>query len=117
MSDLERLTRPQAEVFRRLHYGPGNAGAALAGDIDPAAGETLARRYFGPIPAGATPPAVPTVEPEQRGERRVRVEFDAEPQIMIAYHRPGLGHPDGVRGALRAHGLAEWHSYTRCLDD
>jgi predicted Zn-dependent peptidase len=37
---------------------------------------------------------VATVEPEQRGERRVRVEFDAEPQILMAYHRPGLGHPD-----------------------
>ena len=94
MSDLERLTRPQAEAFRRLHYVPGNAVATLVGDIDPAAVETLARRYFGPIPAGPLPPDVPTVEPEQRGERRVRVEFDAEPQILIAYHRPGLGHPD-----------------------
>ena len=94
MSDLERLTRPQAEGFRRRHYVPGNAVAALVGDIDPAAVEALARRYFGPIPGGALPPAVPTVEPEQRGERRVRVEFDAEPQILIAYHRPGLGHPD-----------------------
>ena len=94
MSDLERLTRPQAEEFRRAHYVPGNAVAALVGDIDPAAVEALARRYFGPIPAGAPPPGVPTVEPEQRGERRVRVEFDAEPQILVAYHRPGLGHPD-----------------------
>jgi predicted Zn-dependent peptidase len=34
------------------------------------------------------------VEPEQRGERRVEVEFDAEPSIVIGYHKPGLGHPD-----------------------
>jgi len=94
ISDIDRLTRPQAEQFHRLHYVPGNAVAALVGDIDPATVEALARRYFGPIPAGPLPPDVPTVEPEQRGERRVRVEFDAEPQIMIAYHRPGLGHPD-----------------------
>ncbi len=35
-----------------------------------------------------------TVEPEQRGERRVEVEFDAEPAIVIGYHKPALGHPD-----------------------
>jgi predicted Zn-dependent peptidase len=94
MSDLETLTRPQAEAFRRAHYVPGNAVAALVGDIDPDAVQALARRYLGPIPAGDPPPGVATVEPAQGGERRVRVEFDAEPQVYIAYHRPGLGHPD-----------------------
>jgi predicted Zn-dependent peptidase len=34
------------------------------------------------------------VEPEQRGERRVEVEFDAEPAVVIGFHKPGLGHPD-----------------------
>jgi len=29
-------------------------------------------------------------EPEQNGERRVMVRYDAEPQMMIAYHKPTL---------------------------
>ncbi len=93
-SDLERVTRPQAEVFRRAHYVPSNAVATLVGDVDPAAVESLARRYFAPIPAAPAAPGVGTLEPEQSGERRVQVQFDAEPQIMIAFHKPALADPD-----------------------
>lgn len=94
MSDLQRLTRPQAETFRHLYYVPNNAVGAIVGDIDPGAAEALLRRYFDAIPKGPAPPPSATVEPPQAGERRVTVEFDAEPQILIAYHKPGLQHPD-----------------------
>jgi predicted Zn-dependent peptidase len=33
-------------------------------------------------------------EPPQEGERRIEVEFDAEPQLMIGYHKPTLPHFD-----------------------
>ncbi|HUD70841.1 MAG TPA: pitrilysin family protein [Dongiaceae bacterium] len=92
-SDLERVTRPQAETFRRAHYVPANAVATLVGDVDPAAVESLARRYFAPIAATPAAPGVGTLEPEQSGERRVQVQFDAEPQIMIAFHKPALADP------------------------
>ncbi len=94
MSDLQHLTRPEAEAFRKIYYVPNNAVGALVGDIDPVAAEALLRRYFGPIPAGPTPPQPVTVEPPQPGERRVNVAFDAEPQLMIAFHKPALMHPD-----------------------
>jgi predicted Zn-dependent peptidase len=41
-----------------------------------------------------SPPPVITAEPEQHGERRVEVEFDAEPIVLIGYHKPPIGHPD-----------------------
>jgi predicted Zn-dependent peptidase len=104
MSDLERLTRPQAMEFRRAYYVPNNAVAALVGDVDPAAAERLIRRYFGGLPAGAPPPPVITVEPSQAGERRAAVEFDAEPEILVGFHKPTRPHPDdpvfGVIDAL-----------------
>jgi hypothetical protein len=34
-----------------------------------------------------------TEEPPQRGERRVEIEFDAEPALAIGYHKPTIGHP------------------------
>jgi predicted Zn-dependent peptidase len=33
-------------------------------------------------------------EPEQSGERRVEVEFDANPGLIIGYHKPALPHFD-----------------------
>jgi len=35
-----------------------------------------------------------TTEPPYAGERRVEVEYAAEPQILIGFHKPGTGHPD-----------------------
>ena len=94
LSDLEHLTRPAAMEFRRRHYLPGNAVGALAGDVDPVAAEGLIRRYFGGIPAGPAPSGPVTAEPPQTGERRIAVEFDAEPQLMIAFHKAVWPSPD-----------------------
>jgi predicted Zn-dependent peptidase len=93
-SDLDHLTRPAAMEFRRRHYLPNNAVGALVGDIDPAAAERLLRRYFGAIPGGPVASGPPTVEPAQTGERRVTVEFDAEPQLMLAFHKDVWPSPD-----------------------
>jgi len=94
MSDLEHLTRPEALAFRRSYYLPNNAVGTLVGQIDPEQAEQLLRRYFGDLPKGPPPPQPPTAEPPQQGERRIRVEFDAEPALMIAYHKPNWPDPD-----------------------
>jgi predicted Zn-dependent peptidase len=92
--DIEGLTPAVTEQFFRAHYGPANAVVSLVGDIDPSKVITLVEEAFGRIPPGGVPPRVMTVEPPQRGERRVEVEFDAEPVLLIGYHKPGLEHPD-----------------------
>jgi predicted Zn-dependent peptidase len=94
MSDLEHLTRPQAAEFRRGFYVPNNAVGALVGDIDPAQAERLVRRYFGGIPAGVPPQGPVTAETSQGGERRIAVEFDAEPEVMVAFHKAVWPSPD-----------------------
>jgi predicted Zn-dependent peptidase len=93
-SDLEHLTRPSAMEFRRRHYVPGNAVGALVGDIDPAAAERLIRRYFGGLPTGTAAPGPATVEAPQTGLRRITVEFDAEPEVMLAFHKDVWPSPD-----------------------
>jgi predicted Zn-dependent peptidase len=94
MSDLEHLTRPQAAEFRRGFYAPNNAVGALVGDIDPAQVERLVRRYFGGIPKGPPPQGPVTAETPQTGERRTAVEFDAEPEVMVAFHKAVWPSPD-----------------------
>lgn len=93
-SDIQALTPAETERFFRAHYGPNNAVIGIVGDIDPREVIALVERTFGKIPAAPPPPPVVTVEPPQRGERRVEVEFDAEPSLLIGYHKPAIGHPD-----------------------
>lgn len=93
-SDILSLTPADTEAFFKTHYGPNRATIALVGDINPREVIALIEQTFGNIPAAPQPPPFVTVEPEQRGERRVEVEFDAEPAIVIGYHKPTLGHPD-----------------------
>ncbi|TKS58310.1 MAG: peptidase M16 [Nitrospira sp.] len=93
-SDILSLTPAETETFFKTHYGPNRATIALVGDFNPKEVIALIEHTFGKIPAAPASPLPATVEPEQRGERRVEVEFDAEPSIVIGYHKPGLGHPD-----------------------
>jgi predicted Zn-dependent peptidase len=93
-SDILSLTPADTEAFFKTYYGPGNATIAIVGDIDPKEVMTLIQQTFGTIPASPPQPPIVTVEPPQRGERRVEVEFDAEPSLIIGYHKPALGHPD-----------------------
>jgi predicted Zn-dependent peptidase len=63
---------------------------ALVGDIDPAETIALVERYFGDIDPGVSVMPVTAVEPPQNGEKRRHVQFDAEPQLSMAFHKPTL---------------------------
>ena len=93
-SDILSLTPADTEAFFKAHYGPGNATIAIVGDINPKDVMILIEQTFGKIPAAPPQAPIITVEPPQRGERRVEVEFDAEPSVAIGFHKPALGHPD-----------------------
>ncbi len=94
MSDLQTLTRPEAEAFFKAHYGPSNLTIAIVGDVDPANVKRLAQKYFAGIPSGPKPEPVETEEPPQRGERRVTVQDAAQPIVLIGYHQPSVNHGD-----------------------
>lgn len=96
MSDIRTLTRPEAEAFFKKYYAPSNLTIAIVGDVDPQQIRRLAERYFGYVASGGKPEPVETVEPPQRGERRVIVEDPSQPCLMIGYHRSAFGHPDSA---------------------
>ena len=96
MSDLETLTRAEAEAFFRKYYVPSNMTVAIVGDVDPDRVETLAAQYFGRLPHRPDPERVETVEPPQLGERRVTVEDPAQPFVLIGYHKPAINHRDNA---------------------
>lgn len=96
MSDLQTLTRKEADAFFKRYYSPSNLAVAIVGDVDPARIKVLAEEYFAGIPSGPKPEPVETVEPPQLGERRVIVEDQSQPIIGIGYHKPGINHPDNA---------------------
>lgn len=93
-SDLETMSRDDVSRYYDDFYGPDNAVLAVVGDIDLDRVEGWVHEYLGPIPAGREPPAVFAEEPGQRGERRVEVEWDAEPALRIGWHVPATLHAD-----------------------
>ncbi|NLT65362.1 MAG: insulinase family protein [Acidobacteria bacterium] len=94
MSDLQTVTREEAEEFFRKYYVPSNMIVAIVGDVQPARVKELAARYFGRIPGKPEPEAVETVEPRQIGERRVVISDPAQPFVLVGYHKPGINHED-----------------------
>jgi predicted Zn-dependent peptidase len=101
-SEIQAVGRNSALEYFRRYYGPNNAVVAIVGDLQVDSMKAWATRYFGDIPAGAEHKAVVTQEPPQRGERRIQVEFDASPSVLIGYHVPGAQHPDAPALAVLA---------------
>jgi len=87
-SDIENFRLPEAVAFYKKYYVPANITIGIAGDVDPKECRRLADKYFSILPAGPLPSGVRTVEPLQKGERRVQVESPAQPFMAIAYKRP-----------------------------
>ena len=86
-SDIEGWKITDLQDYYRQYYAPNNAVMFIVGDIEPEAAFKLAEQYLASIPAQPAPPAVTTKEPPQLGERRIRIERDAQtPLIAMAWH-------------------------------
>jgi predicted Zn-dependent peptidase len=93
-SDIRQLSRTKAESFLKRYYAPNNAIMAVVGDIKPAEVIQLVERYFGEIQPGTPVPEVAAQEEPQQGERRVELLGDAEPELVIGFHKTAIGSDD-----------------------
>jgi zinc protease len=89
-ADLDAATLGDVQKFFRTYYAPNNAVLLMVGDLDPAEGFALAKRYFEDIPQGPSTPRADVTEPPQTEERRGEVEekFGPLPAIAIGYTLP-----------------------------
>jgi predicted Zn-dependent peptidase len=95
-SDVSHLTRPEVQAFFDKYYGAANATVAIVGDFDTAKVIPMIDHYFGPMRAGEKTPRRVTVEPPQDGERRVELEANYQPAVILGYHRPDALSDDAV---------------------
>ena len=88
-SDIRGWKMQDLQAFYRTHYAPNNCTLVVVGDVSPEEVFALARRHLEPIPRQAPPEPVRTREPEQLGERRLRIERKAQtPLLQLAYKAP-----------------------------
>ena len=95
MADLESMTRDDLYGHYRRYYAPNNAIAVAVGDFKTR--EMLARikELFGGARPKDLPKLSPRPEPEQRGERRVRLTGEGETAYLdVMYHAPNATDPD-----------------------
>ncbi len=94
-SDVENVRVQDCRAFFDAYYAPNNLVIVVAGDFDAASTLERIRRRFGGLEPAPEIPRNPTVEPEQRGERRTEVHFELRsPIFLAAWHAPPTGHKD-----------------------
>jgi len=88
-SDIKNWTKQDLENYFHTYYVPNNCVVVIVGDVRFVWVKTLAEKYFAQIPSGPKPRDIHTVEPEQKGEKRVFVKRDVpSPYLLFAYHVP-----------------------------
>jgi len=100
-SDLEGMNVGDLRDWYRLWYAPNNATLVVVGDVDTDEVFALAEKHFGPLKPERLSALKRRAEPEQRGEKRIRVKAPAkEPYLVMGYKATALGQ-----------GAKEWEPY------
>lgn len=94
-SDVERVQHADLVDFYRRHYHPANAVLAVVGDVRIEEVRRRVTELFASHEKRPETDPVRTVEPVQRGERRLRVEGQGGSRRFVwAYRAPEVGHAD-----------------------
>lgn len=89
--EMEQLSRDDALEFYETYYAPNAAILIVAGDVDPAEVEELAKQHYGPLkPTIDLPERERPQEPPQLSERRLVYEDPrvAQPYVIRTYLAP-----------------------------
>lgn len=90
-SDINNLTRAQAQNHYDKYYKPNNAILVLSGDVDPQVALPQIKKYFASIPRGEDHAEILIKEPEQVAAKSiVQYKDDAKPRIDVLFHTPSI---------------------------
>src|ERR1700747_130771 len=101
-ADLDAASLADVQSFFKTYYTPNNAVLLIVGDVKRDEGIALAKKYFGDVPGGATPPFADPREPPQTEERRGDVveKYGTLPAMAVGYVMPARRTPDWHAMAL-----------------
>lgn len=89
-AEVEALTKEDALEFYHRFYAPNNAILVVAGDVDPADVETMARQLYGKVERVELPAHKRGTEPPHLASRRIAMSDPrvTQPQLNRAYLAP-----------------------------
>jgi zinc protease len=94
ISDLRTMTRDDLYGYYRRHYVPNNATLVIVGDVETSEALKRVEHHFGHLVSSEVPAPGKTIEPEQRGERRLTIRRPGTTAYWKAgYHAPAVGDP------------------------
>lgn len=94
-SDIEKWSLEDLRKHFEAGYSPSNATMVVTGNVKFDEVIKLAEKYIEPIKSHQPPAPITTVEPEQLGERRIKVEKIAQvPAIALGYHVSATNNPE-----------------------
>ncbi|WP_298443056.1 pitrilysin family protein [uncultured Ferrimonas sp.] len=95
-SDINAWELADLQQYHQTYYAPNNAVVVISGAVKFEQVQQMATQYFGGIAAQPEPAAIRTVEPEQKGERRVYVQKPSvsSTNLMVAYKVPATSNAD-----------------------
>ena len=94
MEDLDAASLEDVRTFFETYYAPNNAVLSVVGDCDYGQVRAWVDRYFGPIPANPSIPALPDLSlPRLIGEEKRETVEDRVPlpRICFAFRAPAFG--------------------------
>ncbi len=89
-SDISFLTPDYLEAFFKQYHSPNNTVIAIVGDINTSKTLEIVKKYFGTIPSHKIEGHHVTEEPTQNGEKRMQLVAEANPYLIIGWHKPTL---------------------------
>jgi predicted Zn-dependent peptidase len=92
--NIRLLSVEKARNFFKTHYTPDNCVIIMVGDINPAQDFLLVKKYFEKLSGGPAPVTEIAPLPPQKAEHRITVELDAEPMVLVGFHKPAIHNPD-----------------------
>ena len=93
-SNIRYMSINDIRRFYHEHYVPSRMTITIVGKHDPEKTYNIIKKYFEGIEMKPEPEPVRVIEPEQYGEKRVEVFFNASPMIMTGWKKPAAPHKD-----------------------
>lgn len=90
--EIESFLIEDAEAFKKKHYTPDRMVGVLVGDLDIAGTKRIVKKYFGRFPERKTAERPQATMDKGGGEHILIV--DAQPSVVMTYHKPTLPDPD-----------------------